>query len=295
MIKYIIILISIFIFSSIKSQETKCFDDFTGSYWPLKNGLEKNYSSARGIYKSTFGVDSIKLRNHYYKEEKIVYKNGLEEKRYWREDKNGAIYYFNKEDSKESIELTPNFTVGSTWKGEDGDWSYKVISLNSSFSTPYCLFTDLLEIKTENSKWEGTIYQLYYKKGVGMVGLMMNGKPSTFILPNIKVNEKSATAVGCERFQDNAEMEKCTSKKISEFIVKNFKTLGTYVKGKMNFKIIIGKSGSVDEVETVSTIPNAILQEREILRILKILPKFIPAQVDDKQIVRGSLNVPVNF
>ena len=295
MIKRIIFIIFFIICSDIKCQETKCFEGFSGSYWPLKNGLEKNYSSAKGIYKSTFGLDSLKIGNHYYKEETMQYKNGIEEKQFWREDKNGAIYYFDKEDAKESMELAPNFKVGTTWKGDDGNWSYKVVSLNSRFSTPYCLFTDLLEIKTENKKWKGTFYQLFYKKGVGMVGLNMDGKPSTYLLPNIKLNERSVTAIGCEKFLSSEEMASCTSKKISQFIISNFRTPKTFVKGKMNFKLLIDKEGNVEKVETISTLDNGELQEQEIIRILKILPKFIPAQVDDDQLVRSFLNVPINF
>ena len=61
------------------------------------------------------------------------------------------------------------------------------------------------------------------------------------------------------------------------------------------FKLLIDKEGNVEKVETISTLDNGELQEQEIIRILKILPKFIPAQVDDDKLVRSFLNVPINF
>jgi hypothetical protein len=49
------------------------------------------------------------------------------------------------------------------------------------------------------------------------------------------------------------------------------------------------------EVTIQETIAGAKNQEDEIIRVLKSLPKFIPAQVEDGAPVRCSHTIPVNF
>jgi hypothetical protein len=59
--------------------------------------------------------------------------------------------------------------------------------------------------------------------------------------------------------------------------------------------VIIEKDGLIGDVKIVESINGAELQEKELLRVIRLLPKMIPAQVDDGQPIRSSIKIPVKF
>jgi TonB family protein len=130
-----------------------------------------------------------------------------------------------------------------------------------------------------------------------MVGLNVNGELSTFVLPDKEVNEKNFIAYGCENLASGSDSEKCTRDYIIGFIGKHYKAAKkkNYKSGRMVLNVIIGKDGEVEKVKLIETIADAELQEFEAMRVIKLLPKFIPAQFDDGRPVRSSINIPINF
>ncbi|MCX6230392.1 MAG: hypothetical protein NTZ33_02500 [Bacteroidetes bacterium] len=67
--------------------------------------------------------------------------------------------------------------INQTWTGQSSTDVWTVTNLSASLVTPACSYTGLLEITNLNP---GNItHKYYYKKGLGMVGLLSNGFPST--------------------------------------------------------------------------------------------------------------------
>lgn len=281
-------------FSQIKAQETLCFDNATGDWWPIEPGLEFKYSVGRDSKTSLILNDSVKLNGKFYLIEKETYKSGKTTETYWRIE-NGAVYTYNQEKEQESKELPASPQTGQQWTSTDGIWNYEVVSLNSSFSTPYCEFEELLEIKTSSSERKGTIYNLFYKRGIGLVGLSVNGNPYTIILPNKKMNDKDFMAFGCEHLSTADEIRNCTYQKIFEFIKTNYKAPKKVKKGRILVSAIIGKDGYIESATIKEGIRNADEQEKEAIRVTKALPQLIPAQVDDNAPVRTAITIPFNF
>ncbi len=277
------------------AQESDCFENLTGSYWPIKVGLERNYISGNNTYSSLFNGDSIKYNGKYYLVETKKYSNGKTKISYWRRDSKGNILNYNKEKSIVSMELPSNSKIGQKWKSTDKTWTYKIISLSSNYSTPFCEFSNLLEVETTSSERKGMIYNLFYMKGKGMIGLNVNGKPYTYIKPNRKLNEKSFMAFGCQNYETVQEIQTCTSAKISEYIKNNFRPTTKIKKGKIIVRIVIQTDGVVQEAIIIKGIKKAKKQENELIRVIKSLPKFIPAQIDENQPIKTSFIIPVQF
>ncbi|MEP0712135.1 MAG: hypothetical protein ABJC55_09450, partial [Algoriphagus sp.] len=264
--------------AQIFGQESNCFENSTGLYWPVRVGLQKNLTYGNNSYVSTFEGDSLEFEGKYYFKETQKYSTGEVKTRFWREE-NGAVFSLDQEKGIESLELPSNVEVGSKWISTDKVWTYEILSLTSTYLTPFCEFSDLLEVKTESSEREGTVYTLYYKKGLGMIGLNVNGQPFSYIKPDRKVNERSFIAYGCENFGTSQEIEKCTNAKISQHIRENLKSPQSTVKGRILLNVRIDESGEVSEVTVMETVADGEALEAEAIRVMSSLPKFIPAQV----------------
>ncbi|MEP1087532.1 energy transducer TonB [Algoriphagus sp.] len=280
--------------AQIFGQESNCFENSTGLYWPVRVGLQKNLTYGNNSYVSTFEGDSLEFEGKYYFKETQKYSTGEVKTRFWREE-NGAVFSLDQEKGIESLELPSNVEVGSKWISTDKVWTYEILSLTSTYLTPFCEFSDLLEVKTESSEREGTVYTLYYKKGLGMIGLNVNGQPFSYIKPDRKVNERSFIAYGCENFGTSQEIEKCTNAKISQHIRENLKSPQSTVKGRILLNVRIDESGEVSEVTVMETVADGEALEAEAIRVMSSLPKFIPAQVDDNQPIATNLKVPFRF
>jgi hypothetical protein len=289
------LLFTLILFSQIIiAQESDCFKNSTGLYWPVKVGLERNYISGNNTYKSLFNGDSIQLNGKHYLVETKEYSDGKIKKSYWRDNK-GAIYNFNKKKGLGSMELPSNPKIGQKWKSTDGTWTYEIISFNSIYSTPFCEFSNLLEVETKNSERKGLIYNLFYLKGKGMIALNVNGVPYTYIKPNRKLNDKDFIAYGCQDSINEKETKDCNYSKIYSHIKTNFKSPSKLKKGKVIAKVFIGTNGYVNKVKIISGLKKAKKQETEVIRVIKSLPKFIPAQIDDNKPIKTSFVIPIVF
>lgn len=285
---------------TVFGQSDLCFEKVTGTYWPIKAGTKIKYSSRGESYTSYFNGDSLKAGDKYYLKEIKEYSNGKTKTSYWREE-NGVIYFYDVEKKAESIELMNNLTPGTTWEKYDKTWKYTIIDTVSSLATPFCEFKNLLQVKAEPQNEIKdkmySYYNLFYKRGVGMVGMNVNGELFLFARPNKEIKEKNFVAYGCENISSNQEQEKCTYSKISEFFSKEYKAprKKDFKTGRIVLNVVIGKDGLVDDIKVIETIEGAKNQEDEAIRVLKRLPKMIPAQVDDGLPIRSSFKFPIKF
>ena len=280
--------------SQVFGQDNNCFENSTGLYWPLKIGSELKYTYGNDSKVSAISGDSIEFDGKYYLVEVETYSSGKTKESYWRIG-NGAVFNYNKEKGVESMELPASPDLGVKWTSTDKTWTYEIVSLSSTYTTPFCDFIDLLEVKIESAERMGMIYRLFYKRGVGLVGLNVNETPYSYILPDKEMNEQNFMAYGCENAGSEKEIQTCTYSKIFEHIKANYKAPKKIKKGRILVKIIFGKDGNVDEVKIVETIPNGRKQEEEVTRVIKSLPQFKPAQVNDGQTIRASITVPFKF
>lgn len=285
---------------TIFGQSELCFDSATGSYWPIKSGAKIKYSSRGKGYVSYFNGDSLKVGDKYFFKEIEEYTNGNIKTSYWREE-NSVIYSYDTEKKAESIELINDLTAGMTWENADKTWMYTIVDTVSSLATPFCEFKNLLQVKVEpqnelKSKMY-SYYNMFYKRGVGMVGINVNGELFAYAMPNKELNERSFIAYGCENKTSQEEQTNCTYAKIMGFVRKELKISRKkdYKSGVILFEVTIGRDGIVDNVKILETIKGAELQERESVRVLKMLPKMIPAQVDDGQPIRSAFKMPLKF
>ncbi|MEJ1240318.1 energy transducer TonB [Chryseolinea sp. T2] len=293
-------LILILATGTIFGQSDLCFDNAAGTYWPIKVGTKIKYSSRGESYTSYFNGDSLRAGDKYYLKEIEEYANGKTKTSYWREE-NGVVYFYDSEKKAESIELINNLTPGTTWEKYDRTWKYTIIDTASSFATPFCEFKNLLQVKAEPQNEIKdkmySYYNLFYKRGVGMIGMNVNGEAFIYAKPNKEINEKNFIAYGCEKLASIDEQRKCTYSKISEFFSKEFQApkKKDFKTGTIVLNVVIGKDGVVDDIKVIETIAGAKNQEEEAIRVLKRLPKMIPAQVDDGQQIRSSFKFPIKF
>jgi len=293
-------LILILTTGTIFGQSDLCFDNATGTYWPIKAGKKTKYSSRGESYTSYFNGDSLKVDDKYFLKEIKEYSSGKTKTSYWRQE-NGIVYFYDVEKKAESIELINNLTPGTTWEKYDKTWKYTIIDTVSSFATPFCEFKNLLQVKAEPQNEIKdkmySYYNLFYKRGVGMVGMNVNGEPFIYAKPNKEINERNFIAYGCDKLSSDDEQQKCTYAKIYEFINKELKApkKKDYKTGRIVVNVTIGQDGAVDDIKVIETIDGAELQEKELVRVIKMLPKMIPAQVDDGQPIRSSFKIPIKF
>jgi hypothetical protein len=293
-------LILILTTGTIFGQSDLCFDNDTGTYWPIKAGKKIKYYSRGESYTSYFNGDSLKVGDKYFLKEIKEYTSGQTKTSYWREE-SGVVYFYDVERKAESIELTNNLTPGTTWEKYDKTWKYTIVDTASSFATPFCELKNLLQVKAEpQNELKDKMhpyYNLFYKRGVGMVGMNVNGEPFTYAKPSKEINERNFIAYGCESIASNEEQQKCTYAKIYGFINKELKApkKKDYKSGRIVLNVTVGQDGAVDDVKIIETIAGAELQEKELIRVISMLPKMIPAQVDDGQPIRSSFKIPIKF
>jgi hypothetical protein len=285
---------------TIFGQSDLCFDNAIGTYWPIKSGQKIKYYSGGESYTSYFNGDSLKVGDKYFLKEVKEYLSGKTKTSYWREE-SGVVYFYDTEKKTESIELINNLTPGTTWEKYDKTWRYTIIDTVSNFATPFCEFKDLLQVKAEPQNEIKdkmySYYNLFYKRGIGMVGMNVNGQAFLFAKPNKELNERDFIAYGCEKLASSEDQQKCTYAKISEFFSKEYKApkKKDFKTGRIVLNVIVGKDGSVDGIKVIETIDGGKHQEDEAIRVFKMLPRMIPAQVDDGQPIRSQFTFPIKF
>lgn len=298
--KYLNFILILLMTPAAIAQTDLCNENAKGSYWPIKAGTKLYYASVDNAFTSEFDADSVKHGDFFYFKETEHYAHGHKKIRYLRET-NGMVYVYDHVSHKESIQLSKDLRPGNTWFNEDQTLIYTIVDTTGSFSTPYCEYTNLLQIRVEprqNSVAKGNQTRFhFYKRGVGLVGVMTNGKPSINIKPEPSLlNEREAAMPGCEHLATELEIQACNYLKISDFIKNNYKNpIEKLKKGQIVFNVIVGKDGLVQDVYPINTIGKKDAQEYEAIRVLRSLPKFTPAQILDGKPVPYSFRIPFTF
>lgn len=159
------------------SQNNICDKKSTDVFWPIKIAAKAQYYSQALLFTSYFNGDSIHFDGNIFYKEIKKYVNGKTDTTYFREQE-GNVFIYDSQKKLEFLELSKNITPGYTWKKYDESWKYTVLDTTSTFSTPYCQFKNLLNIKAEpqNKKAKLSYYNLYFKRGIGLVGLKVSGE-----------------------------------------------------------------------------------------------------------------------
>lgn len=286
----LILLITLFLSSTIYSQSL-CYENSDGAYWPL-NSKVKNFYSTNGQYTYEYNNDSIEINNQFYVTRIKKYEDGKIVKTYFRNE-NGSIYYYDDKTNSKSLILPSNIKKGEKWESADKKWKYIIKDLNATLETPYCTLENLLKIENFNKDTKKR-YQSFYKKGVGFVGLNIEGEPFSFIEPRAKIEQKGFTAYGCENIGDKKLRKNCTNKKIIEFIRSNLKNPTPDSHGKVVYEIVINTKGEVDKVKVKKSDGVSKKQIKSGLKTLKKLPKFIPGYSGEKPI-NVIFSIPLAF
>jgi len=289
--KLSIIFLSFFLSSLTIYCQSLCYENSKGEYWPFAS-KEKNIHSLNGGYSFIYIKDSVEINNQLYVTRIKKYKDGKIVKSYFRNEK-GSIYYYNEKSNSKSLILPSNIKKGEKWESADKKWEYRITDLNATLETPYCELKNLLEIENFNKESKKR-YQSFYKKGVGFVGLNVEGKPFSFIELNGKIEQKKFIAIGCENAKDEKQKKTCTNKKIIEFIKSNLKNPTPGIHGKVVYQIVIDTTGKVAKVKVKESEGVSKQQINSGLRILKKLPRFIPGYSGDKP-VRVLFSIPLTF
>ena len=107
--------------------------------------------------------------------------------------------------------------------------------------------------------------------------------------------DKDPVFVGCEDLSTEEERWNCLSEKINVHIAENFEypelARQLNIQGKVIVEIIIETDGEVNDIRVSQSVDE--LLDNEAIRVMKLLPKFIPAQKDGKSI-SVSYEIPIN-
>ena len=83
---------------------------------------------------------------------------------------------------------------------------------------------------------------------------------------------------------------------VNEYLSKNIRypqiAIDTYIQGRVICQFVIGKDGSVEEIEIVRSIDPSL--DKEALRVIKSMPKWKPGMQNGKP-VKVRMTLPVNF
>jgi len=135
-----------------------------GSYFPLDIKIKKVGWFGAYYYERLLG--EREYDGHDYKIFEQAYSNGHIDTLYLRED-GEKVYEFKEVEEIEILRLDPNMPLNETWPGQTKDVEYSIISKNAILETPFCVYRNLLVIKT---KWDEEFFLFYYMRGFGYVG-----------------------------------------------------------------------------------------------------------------------------
>jgi len=278
-------------------QEDICYTDASGVYWPINLPGKRYYYSKDGQKISFFNGDSLVTKGRVYYKEIVEYKNGTKEETYYREE-NGNVYVYDVEKKMEYLELSGNIIPGTSWEKYDKSWKYTVVDTTSKLSTAYCEFKQLLNIRAEplgEAKQKYAAYfNLYYKRGVGLVGLNIEGQGYSFLsIDESSSNVRSGVVSGCEGLESEEQRRTCSQQKIAEFISKNFCFSGKIKKGTIYFRLMITEKGQVENISVHRSIKDAEGQTEEARRLINLL-EFYPKTINGRPI-RSLIIIPVSF
>lgn len=291
------LLILTFLCLSSFSQSDICEETASGVFWPIKMGVKRYYGTTSKSYVSYYTGDSLQINSKTYYQEIDEYEDGDKKTTYLREQ-DGNIYIYDKEKGLEYLELSADITPGHTWEKYDKSWKYTVVDTVSVIHTPYCTYKNLLNIKAEPHHEEKDIYasyfNLYYKRGVGQVGVHVEGKGYSFLsIDKSLVHERSYLMPGCEALATEKERIQCTGEKINDFISKNFNFDGKLKKGTIVLQFAINEEGKAESITATQTIKRAEGQLQEAIRVVKMIT-FIPRKLNGKPI-KTFVKKPISF
>ena len=218
-------------------------------------------------------------------------KDGRTQELYFREEQ-GAIYSYDAKRDRESLALPASPEPGMKWTTAGG-WDYEVLSLNSSFSTSFCDFDNLLELKVSNP---GCTFNYFYMKGIGLVGINENGRMYMHIEGEKKGGYQVYKTAACEGLRFEMEIRECTYRQVYEYLLANFDLRKKKITdGKLRIDASVKENGELSfPIMVEKTDPKYREQEAEVIRVLKTMPDFIPARFYDKP-SSGTFILPVEF
>ena len=160
------------------------------SYLPLESGNEWHMEFAGIFNKSGAAYSIIKVLEEkvevngleYFQVQSTSFSNseiadGFSITTYARLDTEGNIYgYEPKTSNKETLMYPGVAKIGTTWNSAQGNM--KVVALDDTLKTPKKAYTNCLVVEVEN---QGMIMRSYAKKGIGLVGMEMNGQLMMFL------------------------------------------------------------------------------------------------------------------
>ncbi len=113
-----------------------------------------------------------------------------------------------------------------------------------------------------------------------------------------KIVEYAPHYAGCEHIKDKKERKACSDKKIIQFIQENVKypaiarEEGT--EGTVYIQFVIDKDGSITNPKVVKTPPNGLVLGEESLRVVKLMPKWVPGK-QEGETVKVKFTLPIKF
>lgn len=178
--KKLLIILTLFIYFDGSAQEC-AIDD----YFPLSVGNTWIYKYTTSSNRVKFKVTNhniIKGSNSYYRH-KIKDSKGNKSIAYYRNE-NGQNFIFDEVQNKEYINIPKKPKKGFKWSQND-TWEYEIININEELQTPVNSYKNLLKIRAlqtiHNEKNKAKVYYLYFKKDIGQVASVVNGKLQTYL------------------------------------------------------------------------------------------------------------------
>ena len=141
-----------------------------------------------------FGSVPVEVQGKVYVPRIRRYSTGGIDTTFYRQGEKG-VYHLNAADlnKKETLTMPFRSVVGERWFESDSSWSYTINTVSGTIDT----LRNLLVIRAMQLKGDakqiGTMYDLYYAKGIGMIATMVEGKILVYLkevrAPNIEVSE----------------------------------------------------------------------------------------------------------
>lgn len=180
--KNLIIIIVLIISNNVHSQKEGqlfCEGDPTQGYMPLLKSKKHIIWSNTFYTEANLGEEI--LNGKKYNKYSQTWETGEIEHLFLREE-NQIILQYEEEEKAETVRLPKSIKVGKTWKTQDGQLTYKILSIKAKLKTPVCEYTNLLALK---SSFKNGSFTFYYQKGYGYIGATQNGEIISFVVPYI--------------------------------------------------------------------------------------------------------------
>lgn len=192
----ILILSFITLLKSLTFGQTKSAENYIIFY--EEPNTAKYFKMGKSAYLDYYLLNKVKFGDNEYYANVTNYSWGQTDTAYYREDTEN-YYHFNPKVNSESIVLPKKIIMGQKWLESDSSWSYKIIGIDNELQTPVEFYKELIVIQctqlTGRDKNKSKTYHIYYKKGIGMVGSVIDGKLISY-LAEIKKNVKKGEKIG---------------------------------------------------------------------------------------------------